>query len=116
MAWKKNKQEEKEKEMAEKVKQESKKTGGKGLNILNGRALFQYDPSLFQDDLGAVEEDAYEEEEEESKQEETKKEAAEKDKDEGVEGAPTNGDVKVDENLFLQEGADGQEEEEPDFG
>jgi len=51
-AWKeKNK---KEKEEAEKKAIEATKKGGKVGNVLSGRALFQYDASLFVDDEGAV--------------------------------------------------------------
>jgi hypothetical protein len=47
MDWKKRKAERKVKELEEKMKEEAKKTGSKGFNILSGRALFKYDPNLF---------------------------------------------------------------------
>jgi len=48
--------------------EEAKKSGQKGLNMLSGRALFKFDPTLFADDDDAEEdydkpEDAPEEEE-----------------------------------------------------
>eukprot|EP00923_Selenidium_pygospionis_P007518 GHVN01012864.1.p2 GENE.GHVN01012864.1~~GHVN01012864.1.p2 ORF type:complete len:364 (+),score=107.25 GHVN01012864.1:1816-2907(+) len=49
---------------AERVKA-AKKTGGRGLEILSGRDLFSYDPTLFVDDDGAADEMDYEEDEEE---------------------------------------------------
>ena len=73
MAWKQRKAERKQKELEEKMKEEAKKVGGKGSNILSGRALFKYDPNLFQDDEAAADGDVYEErneDEEEEKKEE----------------------------------------------
>jgi hypothetical protein len=56
------------------MKEEAKKAGSKGgSNILSGRALFKFDPTLFQDDEAAA--DVYEEREEE--EEEEKKEVEE---------------------------------------
>jgi phosphate transport system permease protein len=55
------------------LQEEAKKVGGKGSNILSGRALFKYDPNLFQDDEAAADGDVYEErneDEEEEKKEE----------------------------------------------
>ena len=37
-----------------KRKAEAKRTGGKGLGVLSGRALFMYDPSMFEDDPDAA--------------------------------------------------------------
>jgi len=54
-AWKLKKQQEREKKIAEEMKKESKKLGGKVHSMLNGRALFKYDPSAFKDDDEAVE-------------------------------------------------------------
>lgn len=51
--WKKDKAKRKADEMEVKRKEAAKKSGGRGLNILSGRALFSYDPSLFRDDDGA---------------------------------------------------------------
>ena len=64
MEWKKKKAAEKEKEIEDKRKAEVKKKGGRGLNVLSGRALFKFDPTLFKDDEGAADADEYEEEEE----------------------------------------------------
>jgi hypothetical protein len=44
--WKKRKAERKQKELEERMKEESKKTKGSH-NILSGKALFKYDPNLF---------------------------------------------------------------------
>lgn len=44
------------------MKEEAKKAGSKGgSGILSGRALFKYDPTLFQDDEAAADQDLYEE-------------------------------------------------------
>ena len=55
------------------MKVEAKKAHG-GKNVMSGKSLFQYDPTLFKDDEDAAEETAYEviQEEEETKEEETK--------------------------------------------
>jgi hypothetical protein len=86
MAWKQRKAERKQKELEEKMKEEAKKVGGKGSNILSGRALFKYDPNLFQDDEAAADGDVYEErnedEEEEKKEEEDANAADGDDKEE----------------------------------
>jgi hypothetical protein len=44
--WKKRKAERKQKELEERMKEESKKAKGSH-NILSGKALFKYDPNLF---------------------------------------------------------------------
>jgi len=71
MDWKKRKAERKQKELEEKMKEEAKKSG-KGSNILSGKALFKYDPTLFKDDENAADNDIYNErnEEEEKKNQE----------------------------------------------
>jgi hypothetical protein len=49
--WKAEKAEQKKKENAEKVARElAKKAKGKGLSVLSGKALFEYDATLFVDD------------------------------------------------------------------
>jgi hypothetical protein len=45
--WKKRKAERKQKELEEKMREEAKKGSKGGSNILSGRALFKYDPTLF---------------------------------------------------------------------
>jgi hypothetical protein len=62
------------------MKEEAKKVGGKGSNILSGRALFKYDPNLFQDDEAAADGDVYEErnEDEEEEKKEVVKEVSKK--------------------------------------
>lgn len=111
-AWKARKAERKQQELEEKMKAEeakaAKNKGAKGKqSIMNGRALFTYNPDMFKDDENAVEEIVFEEDqageqEEESKlqdgggrlvQEEAKEESA-----------------AVDENLFAAE-ADNVEED-----
>lgn len=57
--WKKRKAERKQKELEERQKEEEKKGGKK--NVLSGKALFKYDPNLFQDDEDAADQDIYEE-------------------------------------------------------
>jgi len=44
-AWKKRKQEEKEKKLADEIKKESRKSGARAFHMLTGRALFKYDPT-----------------------------------------------------------------------
>lgn len=51
------------------MKEEAKK-GAKGTNVLSGKALFKYDPTLFKDDEDAVDEDIYEEREEDEEEKE----------------------------------------------
>lgn len=71
--WKRLKAEKKQSDLETKMKEEVKK-GGKN-TVMSGKALFKYDPSLFQDDEQAADEKFYEEiidEEEESKEEEEK--------------------------------------------
>jgi len=123
--WKKRKAERKQKELEERQREEEKKGGKK--NILSGKALFKYDPTLFQDDENAADQDIYEErvEEEEEKAEESK--AVYQDFEDGeavktgdAENGNHNGDAGVstnhlDADLFKQENMDGQAEEEPDF-
>lgn len=110
-AWKARKAEKKQKELEEKMKAEeakaTKNKGGKGKqSVMNGRALFTYNPDMFKDDENAVEEIVFEEDgdnqQEESKiqdgggrlvKEEAKEESA-----------------AVDENLFAAE-ADNVEED-----
>ena len=121
MEWKKRKAERKQKELEEKMKEEVKKAGAKGgAGILSGRALFKYDPTLFQDDEAAAAGDVYEErneEEEEDKQEEGVIEGGADDADGDVQGATEDGVGAVDEDLFKGGAAEegGEEEEEPDF-
>lgn len=74
-AWKKRKAEEKQRELEEKMKEESKKPSGK--NIMNGRALFTYNPDLFEDDDNAADEQTYEETQEEGDEERKEEEKVE---------------------------------------
>ena len=73
-AWKARRAERKQKELEEKMKEEEAKLatkgkggaggGKKGFNIMNGRALFTYNPDLFQDDANAGDASTYDVEEE----------------------------------------------------
>jgi DRG Family Regulatory Proteins, Tma46 len=82
MAWKQRKAERKQKELEEKMKEEAKKVGGKGSNILSGRALFKYDPNLFQDDEAAADGDVYEERNEDEEEEKKEEDVEGDDKEE----------------------------------
>ena len=69
--WREEKLKRKEQEIEKKRQEEIKKSkGGKGYNILSGRALFKYDPSLFADDEGAVDNKEYEEREDQNSDDE----------------------------------------------
>lgn len=73
--WKKRKAERKQKELEDRMKEEAKKSGKSGATgVLSGRALFKYDPTLFQDDEAAADAAIYEEREEEEQDQEEKKE------------------------------------------
>jgi len=52
--------------------EEAKKAKSKKSNIMSGKALFTYDPTLFKDDDDAVDDDLYEEANEEDGEQETK--------------------------------------------
>ena len=96
-AWKERRKKEKQQALEDALKKSledkaAKKAALKGKNsIMNGRALFAYNPELFKDDDIAVESQPQPEANEESKQEDI-----------------------VDENLFKEE-AGNEEEEEVDF-
>ena len=124
LAWKQRKAERKQKELEEKMKEEAKKSASsKGAGILSGRALFKFDPTLFQDDEEAAGEDIYEErnEEEEEEQKEQKDGQSDNEEDQTDDATKPVGMIKaggksaaVDTDLFAQEQA-GAEEEEPEF-
>lgn len=106
--WKKRKAERKQKELEAKMKEEEKK-GAKGKNIMSGKALFKYDPTLFKDDEDAADEKIYEEREEleEEKEEESKAvyrdfEDGEmlKSSGDGQDGDATAATANVDADLF----------------
>ena len=59
--WKRRKAEKKQKELEDRMKEEAKKGGKGGQGILSGRALFKFDPSVFQDDEAAADSAVYEE-------------------------------------------------------
>lgn len=95
-AWKQRKAEEVEAEVENKRQEAAKKHGGKGLQVMSGRMLFKYDPTLFQDDEEAAGAQTYEVVEEDEREEEESKEAP------------------VDQDLFKEEVA-AVAEDEPDF-
>ena len=64
MAWKKRKEEERMAELERLINNEKKK-GKKGTNVLSGKDLFTFDPTLFVDDDEAAMDEDYEEDEEE---------------------------------------------------
>lgn len=68
--WKEEKKKAKEEAEEKRREAEERKTGGRGLNVLSGRAMFKFDPSLFMDDENAY--DKYEQREEEDEGEEEK--------------------------------------------
>lgn len=55
--WKEEQKKKKAEQVEEARKEAAKKSGNKGIGVLGGRALFQFDPSLFVDDNAA--EDKY---------------------------------------------------------
>ena len=107
MDWKKRKAEKKQKELEDKMKEEAKKGTKGGSGILSGRALFKYDPTLFQDDEAAADETVYEERAEDEEDAPTKQgvQSDDSEDEERKEGG------EVDKELFQQEEA----QEEPDF-
>eukprot|EP01015_Nassula_variabilis_P006430 TRINITY_DN1489_c0_g1_i4.p1 TRINITY_DN1489_c0_g1~~TRINITY_DN1489_c0_g1_i4.p1 ORF type:complete len:390 (+),score=127.55 TRINITY_DN1489_c0_g1_i4:151-1320(+) len=139
LKWKEVKKVQKAQEQEKKRKEEAKKAGTKGFTILSGRALFTYDPTLFQDDADAAGDQDYEEDQDggewgvdigneneqengywnqdgdvqEEEKEEEDPEDSQQDKqqgeDDGEDGENKNGEkakdenVKIDENVFLDE-------------
>lgn len=64
MQWKKDKAARKQKELEERIAAEQakgKKGDSKNFGFMSGKALFTYDPTLFQDDEGAADDTNYEE-------------------------------------------------------
>eukprot|EP00475_Leptophrys_vorax_P000754 TRINITY_DN10412_c0_g1_i1.p1 TRINITY_DN10412_c0_g1~~TRINITY_DN10412_c0_g1_i1.p1 ORF type:complete len:349 (-),score=131.84 TRINITY_DN10412_c0_g1_i1:1249-2295(-) len=55
--WQKRKKEAKEKKIEEERLAAEKKMGNRGIGVLSGRALFQFDPTLFIDDADAADKD-----------------------------------------------------------
>lgn len=113
--WKKRKAEKKQKDLEDKMKESAQKPGGNKGGILSGRMLFKFDPTLFQDDEAAADEDLYQERNEDEEQEEERKEgeaiieeAGESDQEDEAndigkigDKPQTNGDhAKVDTELF----------------
>jgi len=64
MKWKEEKAKKKQEELIRKVEEEKangNKKGGKAFGFMSGKALFTYDPTMFEDDEDAVDDDLYEE-------------------------------------------------------
>ena len=59
--WKERKKQRLKAEAEKKVTDAKKKSGGKGLQVLSGKALFDYDSTLFQDDENAMDDKGYDE-------------------------------------------------------
>jgi len=108
LAWKEAKKKKREQEWEEKREAEAKKTGGKGLNVLSGRALFKFDPTLFQDDNDALDDAEYEEEE--------RKEGDGEEGDEGEENGDGEEENKEQEHITPSEGHDGSNQTEQKEG
>lgn len=99
MQWKKDKEARKQKELEERIAAEQakgKKGDIKNFGLMSGKALFTYDPTLFQDDDGAADDTNYEED--------VPAETTKNDNEESKE-------PEVDEALFAEAGGD----EEIDF-
>ena len=80
------------------------KGGVKNFGFMSGKALFTYDPTLFQDDDGAADEDKYEERSDDAMEAQTQ------DIEESKENTQ---EPEVDETLFAQGAID--ETEDVDF-
>ena len=116
--WKEDKAIKKQQELEARLEAEKAK-GSKGKAVLSGKALFTYDPTLFQDDDGAADDNAYDErsdsDNEESKQEVMPKKQQQQKDEESKEQQPKiigQKEPEVDEDLFKDAG---EEEEEVDF-
>jgi len=91
----------------------AKKSGGRGTDVLSGRDLFTYDPTLFIDDEDAADEEDYEEESEEDSGDGNDSESDEEEEEEEDETEPANGQPSASsktaiaglrkEELFLEE-------------
>ena len=79
MAWKKAKEERKKAELEAKIAaEEAKGRKDKGqMAFMSGRALFTYNPDLFEDAEGAIDEQQYDEDFDENGEEESKEERKE---------------------------------------
>lgn len=104
-AWKEKKRKAKEAAWEEKRQAAAKKSGGKGLNVLSGRALFAYDSSLFKDDDAALDNQEYDVvEDQENEQDNNKDEdgQAEQTTEVSVDGTT----VQLEEQLYLDDDDD----------
>ncbi len=88
-AWKEKRQKERDAKIETERQEAAKKSGNKGINVLSGRALFQFDPTLFQDDENAADEYVIEEREEEAEDQGVgvALDEMEEEKDDGMDGA-----------------------------
>ena len=110
--WKEDKAKKKQAELEAKLL-EAQAAGkkNKGGGILSGKALFTYDPTLFQDDDGAADDNQYEERVDSDIEEETKEEEPKKINDNNKQHEENK--IEVDEELFKDD--DAMDEEEVDF-
>lgn len=108
-AWKKRRDERKQLEAEERMKQEEKKSGKKGHHFMSGRALFKFDPTLFRDDEEAAGTDVYEEkedrdldevEEEQKSEDESEFEKVHRDDEEEHKSEDDKDEAAVDTDLF----------------
>jgi hypothetical protein len=103
LEWKAKKKEQRDAEENKKI-EEAKKSGGKSLNLLSGRALFKFDPTLFADDDDAVEGADYDEREIEEEEKEAQN------YDPNAEGSDDE-EVKEEEDGEDEDNEGGQEDE-----
>jgi hypothetical protein len=97
--WKEDKAAKKQADLEAKMEQEKAK-GTKAKNVFTGKALFAFNPDLFEDDDAAVDDDMYEERvesDEEETKDESEKPAAKKAQQNVI---STKAEPEVDEDLF----------------
>lgn len=112
-AWKDRRKARKQKELEDRMREEELKKVSKGRkaataggggaknSIMNGRALFQYNPDLFRDADGAADANAYEEQDANGGMDKIEEEKVAEDADQ-----ITEKQAAVDQALFQGEGAD----------
>jgi len=110
LKWKEDKRIKKEKEIEQKKLDEQKKSKG-GSNTMSGRALFTYDPTLFQDDAEALGDEEYVEEENREEEEEKQDGIEEEDEEEDDEEEKEEETEKISLNRDEGENKEGQTEE-----
>jgi hypothetical protein len=111
--WTEERAKRKAAELEAKRVEEAKRTGTKGLNVLSGRALFAYDPSLFVDDEGA-DDDKYSVQEEEAPESAIGGAGVAVDEEAFLDGADDLDDVLEDDEEDGEAEEEGGDEEEED--